>query len=149
MNIFHYAMFNSCESEKIRIMGRLTASKSKIIIRIIFLLVILNISNNCSKDTMDDTPGTGGNPALKLPGPNEVWIQGSAFSPETITVTTGTTITWTNKDGVIHTVTSNTGLFDSGNIGNNGTYSLKVTAAGTFPYFCKLHTTMTGTVVVN
>jgi plastocyanin len=72
-----------------------------------------------------------------------------AFNPSTITVAANTTITWTNKDGVSHTVTSATGLFDSGTISNNGVYSHKFTAAGTYSYSCLIHPDMVGTVVVN
>jgi plastocyanin len=86
---------------------------------------------------------------MAAPGPNEVWIDGMAFIPETITVTVGTTIKWTNKDGVSHTVTSTTpGSFDSGIIPNNGTYSLQFNTTGTFSYYCTIHTSMTGTVIV-
>jgi plastocyanin len=70
-----------------------------------------------------------------------------AFSPSTLTVTAGTTVTWTNKDGVPHTVTSDNGLFDSGSISNNGTYSHKFETAGTYPYHCSIHTSMTAKVV--
>lgn len=83
------------------------------------------------------------------PGANEVWIQGRAFNPATITVTAGTTITWTNKDGVNHTVTSTTALFDSGTIANNGTYSHTFNSTGTFTYTCTIHPDMAGTVIVN
>lgn len=84
-----------------------------------------------------------------VPGPNEVFIEGNTFRPSTITVTAGTTITWTNKDGVNHTVTSTTGLFDSGSISSNGNYPHTFTTAGTFPYYCTIHPFMTATVIVN
>jgi len=117
----------------------------------IVILITLAISGSCSKDSMEDMPDTGKTPTGTGTGPgtNEVWIQGSAFSPDKITVTAGTTITWTNKDGAIHTVTSDTGLFDSENIAVNGTFTHKFSTAGTFLYHCKVHTTMKGTIVVN
>ena len=115
------------------------------------LIAIISLTYSCTKDSMDDNmePAGGSNAGLKAPGANEVWIQASAFTPETITVTTGTTITWTNKEGSIHTVTSDTGLFNSGNMGINGTFSFKFNVAGTFLYHCILHPTMTAKVVVN
>jgi len=77
-------------------------------------------------------------------------MQGMAFTPSTITVSAGTTITWTNNDGVVHNVTSNTsGLFSSGSISPNGTYSHLFSTAGTFSYKCTIHPSMTGSVVVN
>lgn len=83
------------------------------------------------------------------PGGNNVTIQSSAFSPAPITVTAGATVTWTNKDAIAHTVTSDTPLFDSGSIAANGVYSYTFTSAGTYNYHCTFHTMMTGTVVVN
>lgn len=132
-------------------MKRLSDSGIRYFHTILIILAILCTSYSCTKDSIDDKkdPAGGSNPDLKGPGANEVWIQSSAFTPVTITVTSGTTITWTNKDGMLHTVTSNTGLFDSGNISIGGTYSFKFNAAGTFSYHCELHPTMTAKAVVN
>lgn len=132
-------------------MKTLIGSKSRILTSIAILFAIFSIFNSCTK-TMDNTYGTGNDPGTKGgPGANEVWIQGSAFSPSTITVTAGTTITWTNKDGAAHTVTStNTpSLFDSGSMSNGGTWSHMFSTVGTFPYKCTFHSSMTASVVVN
>ncbi len=83
------------------------------------------------------------------PGTNEVFIKGMAFDPSTITVTAGTTITWTNKDPVTHTVSSTSNEFDSGNITPNATFSHTFSTAGSYSYYCKIHTYMTATVKVN
>jgi plastocyanin len=137
-------------------MKKLIGSKSRFIIATGFLLAILSFSNSCSKpqDNMTNMGSTTGSGTVAKggstgPGMNEVWIQGMAYNPSTITVTTGTTIIWTNKDAVAHTVTSSTGLFDSGSVGNNGTYSHTFTTAGTFQYFCIFHPSMVASVVVN
>ncbi len=82
-------------------------------------------------------------------GSSSVSIAGIAFNPQTITVTAGTTITWTNNDGVSHTVTSDTSLFDSGTISPGGTYSHTFATTGTFAYHCKFHPGMMGSVIVN
>ena len=95
----------------------------------------------CKKD--DSSPSTSGSP-----GANEVWMQSSTFSPSSRTVSVNTIVTWTNKDGVTHTVTSNSSAFSSGNISAGGTYSHQFTAAGSFPYHCAIHSGMTGTIVV-
>ena len=77
-----------------------------------------------------------------------VAIEGTAFRPPTITVTAGDTVVWTNLDGAAHTVTSNTGVWDSGTIrGSGGTFSRAFATTGTFEYFCHLHSWMLGTVV--
>ena len=107
---------------------------------VLFLSFIALAFYSCKKDSDDAGSGT--------PGTNEVWMQSSAFSPSTITVAVNTTITWTNKDGMTHTITSDSGLFNSGNMGNGGTFTRQFTAAGTFPYHCNLHSGMKAKVVV-
>jgi plastocyanin len=117
---------------------------NKIVTGMIFLLAIM-ISNSCSKSNNTDTTLTGGGG----PGANEVFIQSNSFSPSSITVTAGTTIRWTNKDGIAHTVTSNTNVFDSGTINSGGTFSFTFASAGTYPYYCKIHPAMVAAVTVN
>ena len=77
---------------------------------------------------------------------NAVDIQGFVFSPDTITVTKGTTVTWTNKDSAAHTV-KGTG-FISGTLNQGQTYSHTFNEAGTFEYECSIHTSMRGKVIV-
>ena len=76
-----------------------------------------------------------------------------AFSPATITIKVGTTVTWTNNTGAPHTVTSDDGTtFDSGVsnpiAANGGTFSFTFTKAGTFTYHCQIHPFMKATVIV-
>ncbi len=130
-------------------MKKTIISTSRFFLRIVILAAIIGISDSCSKSNMYGTGGSGGGGGGKGgPGTNEVWIQNMAFNPNTITVTAGTTITWTNKDAITHTVTSDSGVFDSGNINSGGTYSYTFSTAGTFTYHCKIHTYMTGSVIV-
>lgn len=79
-----------------------------------------------------------------------VSINNFAFSPGSVTVGIGDTVTWTNNQaGVPHTVTSDTaGVMDSGTLASGATYAKTFDAAGTFTYFCAIHPTMTGTVIV-
>jgi plastocyanin len=83
-----------------------------------------------------------------------------AFSPNPIQTKVGDTIIWTNNDSVPHTVTSGTGPndpnmgkdFDVGistPISPGSTFSHKFTTAGEFPYFCQIHPTMVGNVIVS
>ena len=130
-------------------MKKLNGSTGRMLFGMVLLLSVFSITNSCTESSTDNMNGTGDPGGKGTPGTNEVWIQGMAFSPSSITVTAGTTITWTNKDGVPHTVTSNTGLFDSGTINPNGTYSHLFSTAGTFSYKCSLHPSMTASVAVN
>ncbi|MBT4677015.1 MAG: hypothetical protein HOB67_04090, partial [Acidimicrobiaceae bacterium] len=82
----------------------------------------------------------------------------TAYLPAEIRVEVGDTVTWTNDDTVIHTVTSGTStgvvttaddLFGSGPMVPGDSFSHTFTEAGTFDYFCTPHPWMTGTVVVD
>jgi plastocyanin len=128
----------------ITIMNNLNGSKSRLLQGVIFIFAILSISNSCTK-SMDYMYGTG---SKGVPGTNEVWIQGMAFNPSSISVVEGTTITWTNKDAVPHTVTSNDSLFYSTTIGSGKTYSNMFSTAGTYLYHCSIHPLMTSKVIV-
>jgi plastocyanin len=75
-------------------------------------------------------------------------IQDFQFSPDTVEVPVGTTVTWTNNGDAPHTVTSDDGVFDSGELGNGDTFSFTFDEAGEFAYHCDIHKRMTATIVV-
>ena len=70
------------------------------------------------------------------------------FSPQTSTINTGDTITWTNKDSTAHSATANDGSFDSKRISSDGKYSFTFTKAGTYTYYCTYHPGMKATIIV-
>ena len=72
------------------------------------------------------------------------WI----FSPETVTIAVGDTVTWRNDSPAPHTATENDESFDSGNIAPGEEYSQTFEEAGTYRYFCQYHEGQVGTVVV-
>ena len=82
------------------------------------------------------------------PGPEPVEIRDFAFAPNIIIVAVGTTVRWTNTGVVNHTVTSNTGVFDSNALGSGGSFEYRFDAPGTYAYHCAFHPEMTGTVIV-
>ncbi len=77
---------------------------------------------------------------------NMVTIENNAFNPSEITVAKGTTVTWTSKDKVDHTVTGS-GLL-SGDILIDKPWNHTFNEAGTFDYICSIHTFMRGRIVV-
>jgi plastocyanin len=77
-----------------------------------------------------------------------VTIEGTRFQPSTLTVSAGDTVVWINKDPFPHTATSQTGAFDSQEIGPEGTWSHVPMKKGTFAYVCRLHPTMKATLQV-
>lgn len=121
---------------------------------IIFLLLASLVgASACAKST--PTPAPAPAPAPKTTpeptpttAPFEVDISGFAFLPPTITVATGTTVTWTNLDAARHTVTSETILFDSGNLVRNAAFSHSFTDRGRFSYYCTIHPSMRGEIIV-
>jgi plastocyanin len=104
-----------------------------ILIAITVLMALWIYNSGCKKDN---------------PGPDSVWMQNTAFTPNSITVPVNTTITWTNKDAMVHNVTSDSGWFASGDINPSGTYTHQFTSTGTFTYRCTIHAGMTGKVIV-
>jgi len=82
---------------------------------------------------------------------NTVVINNFAFSPQQITVRTGTTVTWINQDSVTHQpVADSAALIGMGSapLNTGDSYSYTFTQTGTWNYHCNIHPEMTGTVVV-
>jgi plastocyanin len=77
-----------------------------------------------------------------------VSIANMAFNPQTIYVSRGTTVSWTNNDSMSHTVTSDTNNFGSAVLNSGQSYSYTFNSSGTYHYHCAIHPSMTGTVVV-
>jgi plastocyanin len=72
------------------------------------------------------------------------------FSPNPIQITVGSTVTWTNSTAPTHTSTSDTGAWNTGNIAPGATSAaVAFPTAGTFPYHCAIHPSMTGSVIVS
>ncbi len=78
----------------------------------------------------------------------EVKIDNFSFGPATLTVAAGTTVTWTNRDDIPHTVASDDKVFKSKVLDTDEKFSFTFTKPGTYGYFCSIHPKMTGKVVV-
>jgi amicyanin len=78
----------------------------------------------------------------------EVKIDNFKFGPEALTIAAGTTVTWTNRDDIPHTVVSTDGVFKSKVIDTDEKFSYTFSKAGTYEYYCTIHPKMTGKVVV-
>jgi plastocyanin len=81
-------------------------------------------------------------------GTMQVVIQNFAFEPAEARVAVGTTIVWINQDLVPHTVTLRNGIADSGLMRPGQAFSHTFTSPGVFEYYCRVHPSMVGTVVV-
>ena len=113
---------------------------------------MLAVTASCGGSTSDGgyggvtNPGTGGN--TQPTQTTSVAVSDNQFSPASIQVATGATVTWTWAAGSsLHNVTFTSGT-PSANLGANATFTRTFPTAGTFTYQCTLHPGMTGTVKV-
>jgi plastocyanin len=90
-----------------------------------------------SKSSYNSTPGT-----------SKITITSSAYSPASLNVVSGSTVTWTNTDNTIHTVTTEDGTINSGDIAPGASFSKTFMATGTYNYHDAHNTTMMGVLVV-
>lgn len=77
---------------------------------------------------------------------NTIVAKDFAFSPSTLDVSVGDTVTFTNEDSAAHDIE-----IDGQNLGrisNGESVTWTADAAGTFPYVCTIHPSMKGTIVV-
>ena len=80
----------------------------------------------------------------------DVKIDNFSFEPAGLTVPVGTTVIWTNRDDIPHTVVSNDDpkAFKSKVLDTDEKFSFTFSKVGTYPYFCSIHPKMTAKVIV-
>ena len=136
----------------------------KIIVAIIVLVLLAgggvwvfasknNSSDSNSMGNMDMSKSNNSAASSNPVATNAVTVQNFAFSPASITVKKGTTVTWTNQDATPHPVTEDDNTagapgLDSKQLAKGETFSGTFNTVGTFTYHCSLHSNMTGTVTV-
>ncbi len=95
--------------------------------------------------------------ALASPSPLTITI-GTFFpyySPQSVEIGVGTSITWENPTADLHTITHDACrtygpcAFDSGAIGPRRTFTLDQLPPGHYPYHCTFHPIMRGVLVVH
>jgi len=86
--------------------------------------------------------------AAGTPDPTRIVMKDFTFVPMALTVNSGSTVTWANMDDEPHNVVSDTGLFRSGAIDTNESFSFKFDKPGTYHFTCSIHPRMVGTIVV-
>jgi plastocyanin len=98
-------------------------------------LMVFALFSSCKKEK---------NPTQKY----EVTMVNNEFNPVSLAVPIGSVVTWRNKENVKHTVSSTTNAFDSGELMKEETFTYTFTSPGSYGYYCKLHSNMKGTIVV-
>jgi plastocyanin len=91
-------------------------------------------------------PATTAAPAM-ISGP-QVVIGNFTFTPNALTVAVGTTVTWVNHDDTPHTVTAQDHSFTSSGLDTDDSFTHQFLVAGTYAYYCTIHTKMTATITV-
>ncbi len=81
-------------------------------------------------------------------GAIQVSIKQFAYTPNSVTISVGGTVVWTNNEIIPHTVTADDGSFTSDTLSKGDTFSHTFTAAGTIKYHCTYHTNMIAEVIV-
>jgi amicyanin len=100
--------------------------------------------------TATSTPAAGSSGGASAGGQTSVTIKNLAFHPPAIHAKVGQTVKWTNDDTPPHNVTYVSGpkFTSSGTLNTGGTFSVKLTQAGTIHYFCSIHPFMKAVIVV-
>ncbi len=111
-------------------------------------LALAACSGSASQAPGGEPSGAPSSAAPSAATGNAVSIADFSFKAPAITVSVGTTVTWTNNDSTSHTVTADDGSFKSDPLGAGATFSQTFATAGTFAYHCTIHPTMTGSVTV-
>jgi plastocyanin len=114
----------------------------------VVLLIVSCMAAGCSSSQAPPAPAA---PTTSAAGGNTVIIKNFAFDPSSLTVKSGTEVTWTNQDGATHTIVSDTGspvAFSSGSLASGASYSFTFTQPGTYTYHCSIHPSMKGSIIV-
>lgn len=144
--------------------GNLMKNNKAVITGIVVIILIIggialamNGGSDNKSSTPAATPATSSSPNQKTASNSDamatmdVSIENYMFSPMSIKVKVGDTVTWTNKDSVHHNVIADTASADAPNgplIGKGETYKFTFKKAGTYTFHCAPHPYMHGTVVV-
>jgi plastocyanin len=80
--------------------------------------------------------------------PVQIQMKNFAFAPQTISITVGQPLMWTNDDVVPHTTTANEKAWNSGEVAPGHNYTVMLTKPGTYDYACTIHTFMHAKIVV-
>ena len=113
------------------------------------LLVATALLGACGGGDDGGEAAEDASPAADGTAGDAVRIADFNFSPATLEVEAGTTVTFTNEDGFAHTATAKDKSFDSGNLDKGGSFEHTFDTPGTYAYLCAIHNSMTGSVVVS
>lgn len=114
----------------------------------VLIVIVIGVVIYIAATTSTTNMSNSGSGTTQVSTPGAVSIRDFAFSPSTITVNKGDTVTWTNNDSMIHRIAADDGSFDLGDQSNGMSVKHTFNEVGTFTYHCTIHPSMKGTVVV-
>lgn len=115
---------------------------------LVITVLLLSACQSSAQPYMRGNPGvaatqaptaTAANPSQNQSKSQTITLINTSFDPKQLSVAVGTTVVWTNKDSMAHTVTADDKSFDSGNLNTGDTFKFTFTKAGTYPYHCQYH----------
>lgn len=119
-------------------------------IRFVLCPLLLAAVAACGSSSSPSTPspsgGSTGTPVSIVRGAQSLTT--TAYAPNPLSVSVGSSVTWTNNDSTSHTSSSDNGAWNSGSIPPGGTFTTTFSSPGTFKYHCAIHPNMVGTVTV-
>lgn len=128
--------------------GRLGPSSVRFVAPLVMAFAVACGGGGSDSPTNPGNPGNPSNPGTPIVT-TSVDLQGSAFKPADIQVSPGATVTFTNLDGINHTVTFDNTTITSIDAYATGAKTVTMpTATGTYAYHCTIHAGMKGTVLV-
>ena len=119
-------------------------------VRVAFIVASLVFISACASSSSPTTPSSSPSPS----GNTVSIVQGAsiltttAFNPNPLTISKGTTVTWMNNDTTTHTSNSDNSTWNSGNITPGGSFNFTFSSTGSFRYHCAIHPGMVGTITV-
>jgi plastocyanin len=121
-----------------------------LIVVILVLIVGLGGYFLFKNSTKSPAPAANQNTDQNLPqtgsGADKVSIKNFAFDPPVLNIKAGETVTWTNEDSATHKIKSD--AFESGDLSQGGSFQFKFENKGTYDYFCLIHPSMKGKIIV-
>jgi plastocyanin len=112
-----------------------------------FLVVLVTGCGSSNSTPTTPTPTTPAAVTVNIPTGART-LGTASFVPSPVTVSVGSTVTWSNTDSIAHDVIADGGAWDSGRVAAGATFAFTFQTKGTFPYHCSLHPGMIGTLTV-
>jgi plastocyanin len=119
--------------------------------RITLLTIASIVASGCSgfnAPVNGAAPTLGADAVPAAAAVSAVTIANSKYQPKTLRAKVGVPVRWLNKDSLSHTVSANDNSFSSSFLTRNHAFKHTFTKPGKYPYHCKIHPYMTGTVIV-